>query len=103
MIAAVEGVDVLLVGAGDLTAEMGIPGDFAHPDVEAAFTKVINACARYNKTAGMGGIYDHAMMEKYIKLGSRFILSGSDLSFLMMGAKARSSFLREAGKNRPKA
>jgi len=33
-------------------------------------------------------------MERYIGLGARFILSGSDLSFLMAGAKARSAFLQ---------
>lgn len=94
-IAAVDGVDVLLIGAGDLTAEMGMPGNFDHPDVEAAFRKVVDVCARSGKTPGMGGIYEQAMMEKYIALGSRFILSGSDLSFLMFGAKARSGFLRD--------
>jgi hypothetical protein len=33
-------------------------------------------------------------MEKYIQMGMRMILSGSDLSFLMAGAKARTEFLR---------
>jgi len=94
-IARVDGVDVLLVGAGDLTAEMGIPGQFDHPDVEAAFKRVIEVCARHGKVPGMGGVYEHTMMEKYIGLGAKFILSGSDLSFLMQGAKARSSFLRQ--------
>ena len=32
-------------------------------------------------------------MEKYIGLGMRFILSGSDLSFIMAGARERASFL----------
>ena len=34
-IAAVPGVDVLLIGTNDLCAEMGIPGDFGHPDGRA--------------------------------------------------------------------
>ena len=42
---------------------------------------------------GMGGVYDQKLMEKYIGMGMRFILSGGDLSFLKAGAKARAEFL----------
>jgi hypothetical protein len=34
-------------------------------------------------------------MEKYIGYGMRFILSGSDQSFIMAGARARTEFLRK--------
>ena len=44
-IAAVPGIDVMLFGTSDLTMEMGIPGQFDHPDVEAAYKTVIAACA----------------------------------------------------------
>ena len=30
-IAAVEGIDVLLIGSGDLTTDLGIPGQVDHP------------------------------------------------------------------------
>jgi 2-keto-3-deoxy-L-rhamnonate aldolase RhmA len=42
----------------------------------------------------MGGVYDQPIMERYVQLGMRFILSGSDLSFMMAGARARAEFLR---------
>jgi 2-keto-3-deoxy-L-rhamnonate aldolase RhmA len=42
----------------------------------------------------MGGVYEPKLMEKYIGMGMRFILSGSDLSFLMAGARARADVLR---------
>ncbi|MFG1421663.1 HpcH/HpaI aldolase family protein [Roseixanthobacter liquoris] len=93
-IAAVPGVDVLLVGGSDLSAEYGIPGEFDHPRIVAAFEKTSAACERNGKILGLGGIYDHAIMERYIKMGSQFILSGSDLSFLVAGARLRSGFLR---------
>ncbi|MEG2964587.1 MAG: aldolase/citrate lyase family protein [Janthinobacterium sp.] len=35
-IAAVEGVDALFVGPGDLSAAMGHIGNIGHPDVQAA-------------------------------------------------------------------
>jgi len=93
-IAQVEGVDVLLIGTNDLCAELGIHGQFTDPRVEDAYKKVVAACAKHGKHPGMGGVYEPKLMEKYIGLGMRFILSGSDLSFLMAGAKARADFLR---------
>ncbi len=93
-IAAVPGVDVLLIGTNDLCAEMGIHGQFAHERVEAAYRAVVAACGRHGKHPGMGGVYEPKLMEKYIGYGMRFILSGADLSFMVAGAKERSSFLR---------
>ncbi|WP_425403842.1 HpcH/HpaI aldolase family protein [Hwanghaeella sp.] len=93
-IAAVPGVDALLIGTSDLTMEMGIPGQFDHPDVIAAYETTIAACRKHGKFPGMGGIYDAANMQRYISMGARFILSGNDLSFLMAGAKERASAVR---------
>ena len=93
-IAAVPGIDVVLIGTNDLCAELGIPGQFADPKVEDAYRKVIAACKKHGKHPGMGGVYDQKLMDKYIGYGMRFILSGGDLSFLMTGAKARTEFLR---------
>jgi 2-keto-3-deoxy-L-rhamnonate aldolase RhmA len=93
-IAAVPGVDVLLIGTNDLTLEMGIPGKYDDLAVVRAYDKVVAACKAHGKYPGMGGIYDHPTMEKYIKMGARFILCGSDISFLMAGGQARAEFLR---------
>src|SRR6185312_3431675 len=48
-IAAVPGVDVLLIGSNDLCAEMGIHGEFGHQRVADAYAKMIAACRKYNK------------------------------------------------------
>lgn len=93
-IAQVEGVDVLLIGTNDLCAEMGIPGQFADAKVESAYKTVIEACRKHGKFPGMGGVYEPKLMDKYIGVGMRFILSGSDLSFIMAGARERSKLLR---------
>jgi 2-keto-3-deoxy-L-rhamnonate aldolase RhmA len=42
----------------------------------------------------MGGVYEPKIMERYVQMGMRMILSGSDLSFMMAGARARTDFLR---------
>ena len=93
-IAAIDGVDVVLIGTNDLCMEMGIPGDYSNPKIKDAYIKVIEACKKYGKTPGMGGVYNEELMSEYIKMGMRFILSGSDLSFMMQSASQRSNKLR---------
>jgi 2-keto-3-deoxy-L-rhamnonate aldolase RhmA len=93
-IAAVPGVDVLLIGTNDLTLEMGIPGRYDDPRVVKAYERVIAACRDHGVHPGMGGIYDHPTMQRYIAMGARFVLSGSDVTFLMAAAQARAEFLR---------
>ena len=96
-IAAVPGVDALLIGTSDLTAEMGILGQIGDARVEAAYRRVIDACRKHGKFPGMGGVYEPALMDKYVKMGMRLILSGSDLALMMAAAKERTAFLRKAG------
>ena len=93
-IAAVDGIDVILIGTNDLCMEMGIPGDYSNPKVKDAYIKVIEACKKYRKTPGMGGVYNEDLMSEYINMGMKFILSGSDLSFMMQSALQRSNKLR---------
>ena len=93
-IASIPGVDVILIGTNDLCMEMGIPGDYSNPKIKEAYKKVIAACDKYNKTPGMGGVYNEELMSEYITMGMRFILSGSDLSFMMTAAQQRSKNLR---------
>jgi len=93
-IAAVEGIDVLLVGTNDLCVEMGIPGELDHPKVIAAYEKIIAACHAHGKYPGLGGVYRPDLMERYIGMGMRLVLAGSDLSFMMAAAKERATFVR---------
>lgn len=51
-IAAVEGVDVLWMGHFDLSCSMGIPGQFDHPDFNAAIDRVVAAAKRHGKGIG---------------------------------------------------
>src|SRR5262249_46304139 len=48
-IAAVPGIDALLMGTNDLTMEMGIPGQLDHPDVVKAYEAVLAACSKHRK------------------------------------------------------
>ena len=93
-IAAVEGVDILMIGANDLLAEMGLPGQYGHEKLATAFETMCAATKKHGKHAGMGGVYDHALMEKFIGMGVRWVLGGSEISFIMAAAKSRVDFLR---------
>ena len=94
-IAAVPGVDVLLIGTNDLCAEMGIPGDFGNERVADAYRKMIAAATKHGKFPGMAGIYSEQIMPRYIEMGARFILSGQDAQFMLAGATQRTGFLRK--------
>ena len=93
-IAATPGVDALLVGTNDLTIELGIPGDVGHARVAAAYKKVIAACAKHGKAAGLGGVYRPDLLERYVGMGFRLVLAGSDLPFMAAAAGERAAFVR---------
>lgn len=52
-IAAVEGIDVLLIGPNDLSISLGVPGDAMSPVMIEAITKVSDACRRSGKKFGI--------------------------------------------------
>jgi 2-keto-3-deoxy-L-rhamnonate aldolase RhmA len=93
-IAAVNGVDVLLIGSFDLTSEMGIAGQFRHPEVVSAIQAVADACRKHGKVLGVGGISSDEDCAFYIGMGSRFITSGSDHGYIVAGSIERAQFIR---------
>ena len=93
-IASVRGIDALLVGTNDLCFEMGMPGQFNDPRVAEAYQRVIAACRKHGKFAGMGGMYTPELLERHINMGVQLILSGSDFSLLMQAGTARAALVR---------
>lgn len=49
-IAAVDGVDVLLEGAADLSQSLGLPWQTRHPEVRAAVSRICTAALQHGKT-----------------------------------------------------
>jgi 2-keto-3-deoxy-L-rhamnonate aldolase RhmA len=93
-IAAVPGVDVVIVGASDLSIALGIAGNTEHPRIIEAVEAVIAACRRHGKWPGMGGVGAETALKRYVAMGMRMILAGVDVAFLMQAATQRTSFLR---------
>ena len=93
-IAAVPGLDALLVGTNDLSLEMGIPGQLDHERVKAALVTVLNACRKHGKIPALGGIYGKDLLTRYLGLGFRMMLAGNDISLLHSAAQEQARFVR---------
>ena len=93
-IAAVPGIDVLLMGTNDLCLEMGIPGKLDDERVVAAVNSVVAACKRHGKWAGLGGVYGKELLKRYIDADMQFILAGNDLPLLVAAATEHANFVR---------
>ncbi len=95
-IAAVPGIDCLLIGTNDLTMELGIPGQQMHGDVVKAYQTAAAACRKHGKWLGTGGVSSEEGIAKYMAMGARLVHVGSDFGLLMAAAGARAKVLRAA-------
>jgi 4-hydroxy-2-oxoheptanedioate aldolase len=95
-IVAVEGVDVVLVGLNDMLADMGLTGQYDHPRVREIYRRTIDACRKHGKHCGVGGLASRPdLMAEYVRMGARYVSSGTDLSFLLSAATARAKQIAE--------
>lgn len=93
-IAAVPGIDVLLLGTNDLCLELGIPGQLEHERVVNAIDTVVRVCQKHGKWPGLGGVYGKDLAKRYISRGMRFVLAGNDLGMLLAAAQDQQTFFR---------
>jgi 2-keto-3-deoxy-L-rhamnonate aldolase RhmA len=91
-IAAVDGVDSLLIGTNDLTAEMSIPGDYESPRLTEAYERTIAACNKAGKWVGVGVLHSRLdPVEKFCAMGARWVMAATDGPLLMSGATKRAN------------
>ena len=86
-IAAVPGVDVLFVGPGDLSANMGAMGNPSAAHVQEAIMSVLQSAEANGKAAGILAPV-HADAQRYISAGFTLVAVGSDLGLLARGSDA---------------
>jgi 2-keto-3-deoxy-L-rhamnonate aldolase RhmA len=91
-IAAVPGIDVLMIGPADLSTALGIPGETQHPRVREAWYACVAAARQHGKhfVAGSGGP-DAADM---VARGARILMGGNDTGYLMSAARAAADKMR---------
>lgn len=86
-IAALDGVDVLFIGHSDLSLALGCFEDMTAPAVVAAEERVLAACARHGKRAGML-LKSTMQAAPYRQRGFSVLALGSDVGCLKSGYAA---------------
>ncbi|ACA20473.1 2-dehydro-3-deoxyglucarate aldolase [Methylobacterium sp. 4-46] len=92
-IAAVEGVDGLFVGPGDLSASLGHLGQQNHPEVVAEIERTIGRIVATGKAAGILTANEE-LAARYARAGTTFTAIGSDLGLLARGSEALAARFR---------
>ena len=95
-IAAVDGIDVIHVGANDLLAALGKPGAFGSPEHIAAVERVIAVARAHGKVAGVGGDRNLGRQVEFIRKGARFVTTNSEIAFILAEASRVTGELRKA-------
>ncbi|MDX8032633.1 aldolase/citrate lyase family protein [Lentzea sp. BCCO 10_0856] len=91
-IAAIDGVDMLGIGANDLTAELGSPGD--HTRIRSHVAEVAQACREHGKLLQLGGVGDLQLLKSLLPLGvCPLFMTGTDTDLLYAGASARAGLV----------
>lgn len=96
-IAAVAGIDAIMVGTNDLTVDMGIPGQHGHGRVTEAFEAIIEAGNRHDTPVLVSGIRSFDRVCELIRLGAApCYFSGNDIQLLLAAARAEAGAFRDA-------
>ncbi len=92
-IAALDGVDAVFIGPGDLSGGMGLLGQIGHADVQVALRGAAAAARKAGIACGIVGA-DAATVRSYIEMGFSYVAIASDLALLMGAAKASAAAVR---------
>ena len=87
--------EAVVCDSGDLTTDYGIPGQVDHPRPLETYECVAEACRTHGKVLGVGCIrHDVALPGELIRLGARFVIAGTDVNYLLAGARQDTAALR---------
>jgi 4-hydroxy-2-oxoheptanedioate aldolase len=87
-ILAVDQVDSVFVGPGDLSISLGIPFQFDHPKLEDAFRRTVRAAEAAKKPAGcgvVGDVFETDTLKRYVDFGFRMLMAGGDQPVIKYG------------------
>jgi 4-hydroxy-2-oxoheptanedioate aldolase len=100
-IAAVEGIDGIFIGPGDLSADLGHLGNPAHPDMQRILQDTIARICAAGKPAGiLTG--DETLARQYIERGCTFAAVGADIALLARASEQLAARFREVKAARKK-
>lgn len=94
-IASVAGIDAILIGANDLTIDLGVAGQHDHPQAVEAFGAVIEAGRKHDTPVLLAGIGNLEIVARYIKMGAApCYFGGMDTKFVLDGARREAEAFR---------
>jgi 2-keto-3-deoxy-L-rhamnonate aldolase RhmA len=95
-IVAVPGIDMVMIGTNDLLCDWGIPEQYEHPKVREAYATTIAACRKHGKHVGVGGLATRPkLVADFVRMGARYVSTGTDLAFLMGACGERAKQVRD--------
>src|SRR5277367_3642501 len=99
-IVSVDGVDMVLIGSNDMLADWGLAGQYEHPRLRDAYAKTIEVCRRHGRYVGVGGLSSRRQLAaEFVKMGARYVSTGTDLGFLLAACTAKATEVREMTAN----
>ncbi|MBI2298133.1 MAG: hypothetical protein HYU66_04135 [Armatimonadetes bacterium] len=93
-IAAVEGLDVLMVGPGDLSVQLGCTYQWDNPELLAAIDRVVDVALAAGKQVGLLAAAP-SLLDRYLARGVRLWWWGQDLNILRLGLLKDARLLSE--------
>ena len=90
-IAAVPGLDALLIGPNDLSVSLGIPGDLMNPMELEAIAKVAWACKKQGKNFGLHA--GEGMIKKFAQ-DLTLVMCGTDTDIISQGLKQTAEMIK---------
>ena len=90
-IAAVDGVDMVMIGSNDLLADWGLAGQYEHPRLREAYARDHRRLpqATASMSASAGCRRGRELAAEFVRMGARYVSTGTDLGFLAGGLPPR--------------
>ena len=84
-IVSTPGIDMVYVGPGDLSVEMGHPGQYDHPDLAGPMAEILEICKSHNVPFGTTASGAEAA-GSWIGRGAQFFETEDERAFILRGA-----------------
>jgi len=91
-IAAVPGIDVLLIGPNDLSNALGVPGDLMSDTLQQAIGKTADAAEKHRKIFAMHS--GDALLDKWVSRNMQLVMNNLEINILASGFSAIASKYR---------
>lgn len=98
-IIAVEGIDLIVIGRGDLSQDLGLPGELDSELVRDSVDRVLDVCNKRSMPVGII-CFDTPSAQSWLKRGVQMLNYGSDISMIVDPSRQVLEELRSFCENR---